>query len=799
MKLLWGKWEALGWWRRRWSRRRTGWLLGAAGVISIACAFGWSLVPVLEFGDPLSTALLARDGQLLGASIAADDQWRFGEPDSVPGKFRAALTLFEDQRFCNHGGVDLAAMGRAMWQNVKARRVVSGGSTITMQVARLARGSKPRTVWQKLLEIALALKLEQARSKDEILCMWAGHAPFGGNVVGLEAASWRYFGCRPRGLSWAQAATLAVLPNAPALMHPGRNRELLQAKRDRLLDRLQEAGHLDEVSCALAKRERLPDQPWPLPRLAPHLLARCGSGGVGVAHDNRTGLGLVPTTVDAHLQVRTTEVIARHIEHLRGNGIHNAAALIIEVGSGDIVAYVGNHLDPADTDHGGWVDMIRAPRSTGSILKPFLYASMLESGEILPDQLVPDIPTSIGGFAPENSSGDYRGAVPAREALARSLNVPAVWMLRSHGIHRFADRLRRLGMTTLTRPPDQYGLSLILGGAEATLWDVVNMYALLALSVNQGHALDPVRLSPGVCYATLKAIADVSRPGTEQHWRRFTSSQKVAWKTGTSQGFRDAWAVGVTPRYAVGVWVGNASGEGRPGLTGHEAAAPILFELFDLLDGRGGGGWFAEPSEDITTLDVCARSGMRCGRDCADRRTVRVPRSACPGQTCTHCRLVHCDASKEWRVHGDCEPVANMVAMSWFVLPPAMETYYERGHPDYRPLPPLRVDCRDCVEGEVAAPAMRCVYPAEGSAVYVPTELDGKDGRVVFEAVHRLPGTRVFWHVDDVYCGCTREIHQLEVAPGAGEHLLTLVDEMGGEVRRGFLVLGGGVGGVGHR
>jgi penicillin-binding protein 1C len=757
---------------------------GAVGIVLVACFLGFSLVPVLEFDDPFSVALLACNEELLGASIAADDQWRFFEPKSLPQNFRVALTLFEDQRFEDHDGVDPAALMRAMWQNVTAGRVVSGGSTITMQVARMACGDTPRTMSQKFHEILLALKLEQVRSKEEILCLWAGHAPFGGNVVGLEAASWRYFGCCPNGLSWAQAVTLAVLPNAPALIHPGRNRKLLQAKRDRLLDRLQDAGHLDELTCALAKREQLPDRPWPLPRQAPHLLARC-------EQTTRKGPGLLHTTVDAHLQARTTAVITRHIEHLRGNGIHNAAALIIEVDSGDIVAYVGNHLDPADNDHGGWIDMIRAPRGSGSILKPFLYASMLESGQILPDQLVPDIPTNIGGFVPRNNGRNYRGAVPAREALARSLNVPAVWMLRSHGVHHFANRLRNLGMSTLTRSPDQYGLSLILGGAEVTLWDVVNMYASLARSVNHGQRLDNARLSPGVCYTTLEAITTVSRPGTECYWEKFTSSRKVAWKTGTSQGYRDAWAVGVTPRYAAGVWVGNASGEGRPGLTGHDAAAPILFELFDLLESADGGGWFIEPREDISTLSICALSGMRCGRDCAIRCTVQVPRSACPGQACSYCRLVHCNATGKWRVHGDCEPVAEMVATPWFVLPPTMEIYYQRGHPDYSPLPPLRFDCRDCLDGELATPAMRCLYPpADGNELYLPTELDGKRGRLVFEAVHRQPGMRIFWHLDEIYCGSTREIHQIEVAPETGVHMLTLVDEMGEEVRRRFVVLG---------
>ncbi|MFC1573078.1 penicillin-binding protein 1C [Candidatus Eisenbacteria bacterium] len=770
------------WRRRRWLR----WLLSAVGISCTACAVAWTLLPVVAFDNPISTALLARDGQLLGASIAADGQWRFGEPDSVPRKFRVALTLFEDRRFEHHVGVDPTALGRAIWQNLKARDVVSGGSTITMQVARMACGNRPRTVVQKLWEIALALKLDQACSKEKILRMWAGHAPFGGNVVGLEAASWRYFGCHPHSLSWAQAATLAVLPNAPALIHPGRNREKLLTKRDRLLDRLHDEGHLDSLSCSLAKRESLPDRPCPLPQLTPHLLARYGPASAQ-KWEQQGGLGLVHTAVDAHVQVQATEVVSRHIEQLRGNGIHNAAALIIAIDSGDIVGYVGNHFDPADNEHAAWVDIIRAPRSTGSILKPLLYASMLESGEILPAQLVPDIPTRIGGFAPVNHSGTYDGAVPAREVLARSLNVPAVWMLHAHGTYHFIDRLRKLGITTLTRPPDQYGLALILGGSEATLWDVVNVYASLARCVNLNDTSGNLCLSPGVCFATLEAMTDASRPGAKHQWRQFTSSEHIAWKTGTSQGYRDAWAIGVTPRYAVGVWVGNATGEGRPGLTGHQAAAPILFELFDLLDGCG---WFIEPCEDMAALEVCKHSGMRCGRDCVATETLRVPLSAYPGQTCSYCRLVHCDANRTWRVHADCASISDMVALPWFALPSVIETYYRRVNPDYRPLPPFRSDCQDCID-EPFEPAMACIYPPDGGMVYVPTELDGKVGRVVFEAIHHRPSARVFWHLDDAYCGCTQETHQIELSPTAGEHLLTLVDDAGAEIRRSFGVLAG--------
>jgi penicillin-binding protein 1C len=281
-------------------------------------------------------------------------------------------------------------------------------------------------------------------------------------------------------------------------------------------------------------------------------------------------------------------------------------------------------------------------------------------------------------------------------------------------------------------------------------------------------------------------MLEVERPGDELAWRAFSSSRRIAWKTGTSYGFRDAWAVGVTPRHAVGVWVGNADGEGRPGLTGHSAAAPVLFDLAAALPG---GGWFAPPSEGLEDVDVCARSGMRASPFCGTRRAELVPHAALDSPPCSFCRLVHTDAAAEWQVHGDCAPVSTIRAVAWFVLPPAMEVHYRRLHADYRPPPAFRPDCRAGL-GAGGSAALAFVYPREGAAVYVPVEMDGSLGRVVFEAAHRDPAARVFWHLDDEYLGETRDIHQMALAPRPGWHRLVLVDERGETARRRFTVVG---------
>jgi len=790
-------------------------LRARAARVALAALVGLLLfvlvVPVVQFEDPLSTVILDRDGELLGASIAADGQWRFGVSERLPDKFVTALTRFEDRRFFWHPGVDPVAVVGALVGNLRRGEVWRGGSTLTMQVVRLSRKGRARTYREKLIETVLALRLEMALSKRQILSLYAAYAPFGGNTVGLDAAAWRYFGHDAFRLSWAETAMLAVLPNAPSLVHPGRNRQQLLAKRNRLLRALRDAGAIDALTCQLAEQEDLPPAPQPLPRLAPHLLARIQKEKARAGRRWRTGEGSpwVRTTLRKDLQVRVAGVLERHQARLAANGVHNAAALVLDVDTGRVAAYVGNIADFGSPENGAYVDVIPAARSTGSILKPFLFAAMLDAGEVLPGQIVPDVPTHLGLFHPENFDRAYAGAVPAEQALARSLNVPAVRMLRSYGVDRFCGLLRRLGMTTLFRPARHYGLSLILGGAEGSLQDITAIYAGLARSLNRytsgvsdagvfhpaGYLLKDDDGSPegaepplhaGACYLTAQAMLEVERPGDESSWRAFSSARKVAWKTGTSYGFRDAWAVGFTPRQVVGVWVGNADGEGRQGLTGYSAAAPILFEIHDLLPP---GGWFAPPEADLWQIEVCAHSGMRLGPHCTTHRTRLVTRAGLGSPPCTYCRLVHSDPEGKWQVHSACQPVASIVTKAMFVLPPAMEWYYRRQHASYQPPPPYRADCLESLD-RPSETSLACVYPKEGAQVYVPIEMNGKLGRVVFEAAHRDPHASIFWHLDDRYVGETRDIHQMELAPPTGRHVLTLVDDDGEMVERRFVVLG---------
>jgi penicillin-binding protein 1C len=780
----------------RWKKYR---LQLALTLVSFALVY-YLILPSKLFSDPFSTVLEDRQGKLLGALIAADGQWRFPEGEAVPEKFKEALIAFEDKRFYNHPGVDVLALGRALRQNFQVGKIISGGSTLTMQVIRLSRKNQSRTYFEKLVEMILATRLEWRYSKNEIINLYAAHAPFGGNVVGLEAACWRYFGRDASQMSWSEAALLAVLPNNPSLIHPGRNRDQLKAKRDRLLLKLLEKGKLDSLTWELSVAEPLPEHPLALPKAAPHLLQRLVKDG----YDQQR----VQSTLIECWQEQVSAVIARHHQLLKGNQVFNAAALVVEIKTGNVLAYVGNA--PAGADHGEEVDVVMARRSTGSILKPFLYAALLDDGKLLPHMLVPDIPTVINGFAPKNFSKQYDGAVPAHQALIRSLNVPAVNELMEYRYERFYELLKNIGITTLHQPPDHYGLSLILGGAEGTLWDITGAYASLARTLNNyfespggnryhrsdfhpptyvplpdipsGYRDEHSWLSAASIYLTFDALQEVYRPGEETGWKNFYSSKKIAWKTGTSHGLRDAWAVGVNGDYAVGVWAGNADGEGRPGLTGTESAAPIMFDIFSLLPGNT---WFQLPRSEGVSIAVCKRSGMRATELC-EAEQQWVTEAALESMPCRYHKKVHLAMDMRHRVHSNCEAVSRIKTVSWFVLPPVQEYYYKSKNIGYQPLPPFRSDCAN----PATFPSMELIYPKADAKIFIPRELDGTLGSTLFEVAHRNNKASIYWHLDGDYISTTRGTHRLALNPPPGAHTLTLVDENGEVLERKFWVGG---------
>ncbi len=733
------------------------------------------------FHVPYSTVVTDRNEELLGARIASDGQWRFPPRNTTPEKIKECLITFEDKHFYHHWGVNPFAIGRAFYQNVKNKRIVSGGSTLTMQTIRLAR-NESRTFREKLIEMIWATRLEFRASKEKILSMYISHAPFGGNVVGLDAAAWRYFGHSADDLSWAESAMLAVLPNAPAMIHLSKGRKTLLDKRNRLLKQLLEKKTIDSSTYELAISEPLPDEPHALPQIAPYLVSRF--------YQERNG-EYSRSTINKGIQTQVEDLAERWSNEFGRSDIRNLAILVIDIPSNQVVAYCGNvHFD--QKQRGNQVDVIQAPRSTGSILKPFLYYAMLQEGSLLPDMLLPDVPVNINGFTPQNFSMQFEGAVPASEALARSLNIPAVTMLQRYGVPKFHSFLQQIGLKTINRSSSHYGLSLILGGAEATLWDVTNAYAMMGRSLLQlpqrscslllptsriTESTDPFQ--PGAVWQTFDALKEVNRP-EEIDWKSIPSMQTIAWKTGTSYGFRDAWAVGVTPRYAVGVWVGNATGEGKPGLVGAQTAGPVLFDIFNLLPSSS---WFTRPAGIFVEAEVCRKSGHLKGRFCDETDTLLVLPAGLRTEACPYHHLVTLSADESQRIYENCANTEPTLRKSWFTLPPVWEWYYKQHHPEYKPLPPFKAGC-----GEDTFQPMQFIYPPMNARIKLPKQLDGSKGFLTVELAHNNPNASVFWHLDETYQAQTQDFHKISLQPAAGKHSLTAVDGEGNTISTTFFV-----------
>ncbi|MDR3328376.1 MAG: penicillin-binding protein 1C [Prevotellaceae bacterium] len=750
---------------------RTKIILAGISVLLIVYVF---CLPKHLFDVPYSTVVTDSKGELLGARIAADGQWRFPPCDTVPYELKTCLITFEDKHFYKHWGVNPLSVFRAIKQNVQSGRIVSGGSTVTMQVIRLSRNNR-RTFGEKLIESVLATRLEFRYSKAHIIGLYASHAPFGGNVVGFQAAAWRYFGRSADKLSWAEAATLAVLPNSPSVLHLAKNRSGLQKKRDRLLRQLLKQEIIDKSTFEAAIDEPLPDKPMSLPQIAPHLTDRFV----------RTNKGeQIVSTIDKNIQLGVEARLERWSADFAQNDIKNMAAIIIDVKENKVIAYCGN-VNYNDTQHGNQVDVIVSNRSPGSLLKPFLYYAMLDNGDILPDMLMPDVPMNAGGFIPQNFNMLFDGAVPASQAVSRSLNVPLVYMLRQYSVAKFYNFLKNYRIVDLPHPASHYGLPLILGGAEITLGSVTNAYSNMARSLEglppsnlifeaeQKQIISKQKYNPAAVWQVFDAIKEVNRP-EEIDWHTLPSMQKIAWKTGTSFGFRDAWAVGITPRFVVGVWAGNASGQGAAGLVGAKTAAPVMFDIFEMLPASK---WFEMPSEQFVTAEICTLSGHLAGRFCEQTQTGFICPNGLKTESCKYHVNVSLSADERFRVYENCAGKNGVIQKKWFVLPPAWAWYYSAKHPEYKPLPPLAAGCGEDYDGR-----MQFIYPQNNAKIKIPRNMDGSRGEVTFEIAHNNKSETIFWHLDGEFIASTHDFHRLSLSPETGTHQLTAVDAQGNTI-----------------
>ncbi len=718
-------------------------------------------IPIPNHDLDYSKILLDQDGQLLSAKISQDQQWRFPLDKDIPKALADCITLFEDEYFYKHIGINPISLAKAAKENYKAKKIVRGGSTITMQVMRMYRGNKSRTYTQKLIEILGAIKLEMLHSKSDIINIWASIAPFGGNTIGASTASWRYYN-RPLGeLSIAEYATLTVLPNAPTAIHMTKNVDKLIVKRNALLKKLLDKKVISQHDYELAIFEDIIFNTEPIPMHSTHLLDHLIS-----LHPNQN---IFKTTINKDIQLSASAIVQSFSDLYQYDGIDNAAVVIMDYIDNKLVSYIGN-TTYKDNKH-RYVNCAHAPRSYGSLLKPFLYTYAIDEGYFLPKENIKDIPTNIDGFTPKNFDKNYRGYVPLDKIITHSLNVPAVRVLNYVGGQDLYNLLKdRLQLSHLNNNYDHHGLSLILGGAEANLYELTNAYKGLLRNYNKipypysecqtiqnqnvernQFAFDPVSVAH-----TIKAMTSVNRPKEEQHYNKM-DGQKIAWKTGTSYGHRDAWSIGANGRYIVGIWVGNEDGRGIHNLTGGIKAAPILFRLMRLLESEGGIDEVVAQGEKI---EVCIDSGQSKGRLCNNTRLVDIPNHHHRIRQCTHHHLVEKD--------------------TLFSMSPTEEYYKSEfaGHQHISTSGNLQADKN----------VLDIVYPQDASVIFIPKKLDAEYSQVKLVANSLNKESSLFWFLNDEHFSKTTEAHHTFAELSEGNYTLEVHDDRGQKKKVSFEV-----------
>lgn len=728
-------------------------------------------LPVSMLQRDKSTVVLGADYNLLTAYLSADDKWRFETKlDDVPEFVQKSVVYYEDRWFYFHPGVNPVSIIRAALTNMKHGHVVVGGSTLTMQVARMM-DPRPRTIQAKMIEIFRAFQLEVKYSKKEILELYFNLAPYGGNIEGFAAASYFYFGKPPAVLSRSESISLVGLPNSPTRLRPDRNFEESQRHRKILATLLKERGAITEKDFHSLVTDEMPRARKTLPVKAPHFSR--------LVADKHPELKSLNSTLNSRLQTLSEKALASHLEALSSHGITNGAVVIIENSTRSVRAMVGS-ANFYDTMISGQVNGATAPRSPGSAMKPFVYALAFDRGFLSPRLMLEDVPVNYSGYQPVNFDEKNHGAIPAEEALKLSLNVPAV-NIYSHLGDDFLTLLRTGGITTLNKPREHYGLPLVLGSGEVTLLELTNLYAALAdgglyrpyALLTTDNPVEPVRiLSEGATYITTEILSDVRRPDLPNCWEFSVNLPKVAWKTGTSYGHRDAWSIGYNPEYTVGVWLGNFSGRGSEMLVGSEAAAPLLFDIYNSLSTNS--SWFKKPVS-VGRRKVCAISGMPATENCPQTVEENHLYGVSPATPCTMHKKYALDQASGMRLSPDCLSGKLYDEKIYELWPSRIATWRRREGFPVDVVPPYLDNCDHVAEG--GDPVI--VSPAHNSKFYLRSDAPLTHQRILLDA--SVPNTveKIFWFVDgELYASGSPDSKNF-YTPSPGLHTIACVDTAG--------------------
>jgi penicillin-binding protein 1C len=675
--------------------KRTFRLLASAGglvVLGLAVLLGLHLRYPLQVNPDYSPVITAADGSVINAFLSRDDKWRMQlEAHEINPLLRKAILLKEDRYFYLHPGVNPVALGRALFHNLARGRTTSGASTITMQVARLLY-PRERTYRHKLQEIFRAFQLEWHYSKDEILLLYLNLVPYGGNIEGVKAASVLYFQQSPRELSLAQAVTLTVIPNKPSSLRIGKRNARITAFRDKWLRYYQSRGAFSDKEIADALAEPLAAVRLQAPRVAPHFAYRMWR--------QHPGQAIIRTTLNRRLQETVAQLAYNYLQPLRRQNIHNVSVLVVNNKTRAVEAYLGS-ADFLDQQHGGQVDGVRALRSPGSTLKPLLYGLAFDRGLLTPKTIISDVPVDYAGYRPENYFGDYSGNITVEQALATSLNVPAVKVLDRLGVPAFVRKLQEAELSGVKKAGHELGLSLILGGCGVKLEELTALYGALA---NNG-TWRPLRwqqadttttgkqlLSPAAAFMVNQILTQLKRPDLPHNAHNSSRLPQIAWKTGTSYGRKDAWSIGYNKNYTVGVWVGNFTAEGVPELNGTDTATPLLFDLFNAIDYNSPRHWFQAPAQ-LAYRSVCPETGKPQNTFCPNGvRDAFIP-GVSPAAKCDHLKEVWVSADASYAYCTTCLPETGY-RRAWYPnYAPEILTFFAAEHLPYRKIPAHNPRC----------------------------------------------------------------------------------------------------------
>jgi penicillin-binding protein 1C len=743
--------------------------------------------PLERLERPAATVVEDRHGEPLRFFLAADERWRLPVSyDELPEELRRAVVASEDQRFFHHPGVDPLAVLRATVHNLRARRVVSGASTLTMQIARMADPA-PRTIGAKAREAFRALQLERHFTKRELLEIYLNLAPYGGNLEGVGAAARFYYGKPVEQLALGEIGLLVALPRSPRLYDPVQHPEAALAVRDKVLRQLRDRGAFTDQQVREAMRVPVPRRRLSAPFEAPHFARRVVEES-GASQAGQRTASRIRTSLDLELQQVAEEKVETYVRRLRSQGIGNAAAVVVENSSHRVRAWIGSG-GFEESEHSGQVDGVLARRSPGSTLKPFLYGLAFDDGQVVPASYLLDVPTDYAGYVAENYDGTYRGRVEAQQALVHSLNAPAVRLLAGVGLGEFFDLLQRGGARSLDRPAYRYGLPLILGSGELTLLELAQLYSALAnggeyfpatWAAEERASQAGVRelgerlLSEESAWLLTETLLQVERPDLPRAWSLSRSAPAVAWKTGTSYGHRDAWAVGYSRRFTIAVWVGNFDGSPRHGISGSEHASPLLFDLFRALDPGGPGP--AKPTLlRLGELEVCSLSHLRPGPHCP--RTVQV--TALPGKTrlplCDHHRRALADADTGELLDGTCLADRRRAWREYTAYPAELVAWWRSRGQQVAETPTFADGCA----GAAGDRGPRILSPDPATPYRLRPEAPLRDQRLPLVARAQAEVRRLYWYQDGLLIGSTTPEDHLMLEPHPGHHRLVVTDDRG--------------------